>query len=88
MSQDDKDSGRIPAAPPSAAGPMAGGEDPCPWVMPNGDQESADGPGDGMEWGGGDINIHIDVNTNTDIHIIINMNIKYYIDDYALLIPY
>jgi len=47
MSQDDKDSGRIPAAPPSAAGPMAGGEDPCPWVMPNGDQESADGPGEG-----------------------------------------
>ena len=42
----------------------------------------AEGPGGehGVGVGGGDINIHIDINMNIDIHIIINMNIEYYIE--------
>ena len=39
--------------------------------------------GRGGAWGGGgwdDINTHIDMIKDIDVHIIINMNIKYYID--------
>ena len=36
--------------------------------------------------GGGDINIHIDINMNIDIHIIINMNIEDYINYFGLFI--
>ena len=43
---------------------------------------SAGGPSMG---GGGDINIHIDINMNIDIHVIINKNIEYYIDLYTIL---
>ena len=42
-----------------------------------------------MGWeGGGDINIHVDINMNIDIHIIINMNIEYYIIYQLLSTPY
>ena len=38
-----------------------------------------------MGWGGGgDINIHIDINMKIDIHIIVNMNIENSIDYYTL----